>query len=282
MGTGTPYEGGIYELSIQCPDNYPYDPPKIRFLTKIYHAHLCDGEDIKLNLMENNWSPHFKLTQILYAIVECMSAGFDESDALVASAAVEMRQNMQRFLRIAVEMNHKHAGGESIRGRGLEALEAKNTLHLTYSIQNVVAECIYGYYGISCADLLALCICQFYESFPNFEPWMEYSLNLKAKGKCIATRFTSDDLLDNKVEKGIQVRISIQGQGDTSFPFRVSPYHRVLALKKRLKMEYGIDVSGMILEYHGCHLQDDDVVGDRGKALEKMLIFKPVAKRNVH
>lgn len=42
----TPYEGGIFELSIQFPVNYPFKPPTIKFMTKIYHCNisLSSGE----------------------------------------------------------------------------------------------------------------------------------------------------------------------------------------------------------------------------------------------
>jgi ubiquitin-protein ligase len=40
----TPYEGGIYEGEINFPKTYPFDPPKVRFLTKIFHPNVYDGK----------------------------------------------------------------------------------------------------------------------------------------------------------------------------------------------------------------------------------------------
>ena len=40
---GTPYEGGIYEGEIIFPQTYPFDPPKVRFLTKIFHPNVYNG-----------------------------------------------------------------------------------------------------------------------------------------------------------------------------------------------------------------------------------------------
>ena len=36
----SPYEGGIFKLELFLPDEYPMVPPKIRFLTKIYHPNI--------------------------------------------------------------------------------------------------------------------------------------------------------------------------------------------------------------------------------------------------
>ena len=31
----TPYEGGTYKLEIKIPDTYPFNPPRVRFITKV-------------------------------------------------------------------------------------------------------------------------------------------------------------------------------------------------------------------------------------------------------
>lgn len=36
----SPYEGGIFRLELFLPEDYPMTPPKIRFLTKIYHPNI--------------------------------------------------------------------------------------------------------------------------------------------------------------------------------------------------------------------------------------------------
>ena len=37
---GTVYDGGIFEVDIVIPKNYPFEPPKMKFLTKIWHPNV--------------------------------------------------------------------------------------------------------------------------------------------------------------------------------------------------------------------------------------------------
>jgi len=38
--SGSPYENGIFKLELFLTEEYPMAPPKVRFLTKIYHPNI--------------------------------------------------------------------------------------------------------------------------------------------------------------------------------------------------------------------------------------------------
>lgn len=41
---GTPYENGVFNVTITIPDKYPFDPPLMKFDTPVYHPNIDKGE----------------------------------------------------------------------------------------------------------------------------------------------------------------------------------------------------------------------------------------------
>jgi ubiquitin-conjugating enzyme (huntingtin interacting protein 2) len=37
---GTVYDGGVFEIDISLPSSYPFEPPKMKFITKIWHPNI--------------------------------------------------------------------------------------------------------------------------------------------------------------------------------------------------------------------------------------------------
>jgi ubiquitin-protein ligase len=51
----TPYENGVFNLEIQFPPDYPFKPPKMRFVTKVYHCNVNSSGGICLDILKDNW-----------------------------------------------------------------------------------------------------------------------------------------------------------------------------------------------------------------------------------
>jgi ubiquitin-conjugating enzyme (huntingtin interacting protein 2) len=65
----SPYADGTFELLFKMPNNYPWSPPSVRFLTKIWHPNVSSAVGtVCLNATEMHWTPSMTLRTTLLSL----------------------------------------------------------------------------------------------------------------------------------------------------------------------------------------------------------------------
>ncbi|XP_067934223.1 ubiquitin-conjugating enzyme E2 N [Watersipora subatra] len=104
----SPYEGGIFNLELFLPEEYPMAPPKVRFMTKIYHPNIDKLGRICLDILKDKWSPALQIRTVLLSIQALLSAP-NPDDPLANDVAEQWKANEAQAIRTAREWTRVHA-----------------------------------------------------------------------------------------------------------------------------------------------------------------------------
>ncbi|KAF3444025.1 hypothetical protein FNV43_RR13715 [Rhamnella rubrinervis] len=107
----SPYEGGVFKLELFLPEEYPMAPPKVRFLTKIYHPNIDKLGRICLDILKDKWSPALQIRTVLLSIQALLSAP-NPDDPLSENIAKHWKSNEGEAVETAKEWTRLYASGE--------------------------------------------------------------------------------------------------------------------------------------------------------------------------
>ena len=94
--TDTPYAGGLFFLDIRFPKDYPFKPPKVYFITKIYHPNINAGGGICLDILKDQWSPALTISKVLLSICSLLDEP-NPDDPLVPSIADQYIKDRDKY-----------------------------------------------------------------------------------------------------------------------------------------------------------------------------------------
>ncbi|KAI9199410.1 ubiquitin-conjugating enzyme/RWD-like protein [Polychytrium aggregatum] len=106
--TSSPFEGGSFKLELFLPEDYPMAPPKVRFLTKIYHPNIDKLGRICLDILKDKWSPALQIRTVLLSIQALLSAP-NPDDPLANDVAQHWKENEKAAIAVAREWTTKYA-----------------------------------------------------------------------------------------------------------------------------------------------------------------------------
>jgi len=104
----SPYQSGVFFLSINFPTDYPFKPPKISFTTKIYHPNINSNGSICLDILRSNWSPALTISKVLLSICSLLCDP-NPDDPLVPEIARQYKQDREGYNTTARQWTQKYA-----------------------------------------------------------------------------------------------------------------------------------------------------------------------------
>ena len=98
----SPYEGGVFFLSIRFPADYPFKPPKVKFITRIYHPNINANGGICLDILKDQWSPALTISKVLLSICSLLTDP-NPDDPLVPEIARLYKTKRKQYEKTAGE-----------------------------------------------------------------------------------------------------------------------------------------------------------------------------------
>mmetsp|Transcript_99880 Transcript_99880/g.223858 ORF Transcript_99880/g.223858 Transcript_99880/m.223858 type:complete len:196 (-) Transcript_99880:55-642(-) len=107
--TQTPYEGGTYRVKVIIGAEFPMQPPRAIFLTKIFHPNISSTGDVCVNTLKRDWDPqNWSIGHILQVIRCLLIVPFPES-ALNEEAGRLFMESYSEYAAHAAMVNRVHA-----------------------------------------------------------------------------------------------------------------------------------------------------------------------------
>jgi ubiquitin-conjugating enzyme E2 T len=112
----SPFAGGTFRLSVEVTSRYPFEAPKIRFLTKIYHPNIDTGGRICLDTLKmpprGTWVPSMNISTTLQHI-RLLMATPNADDGLMPEITSQYKSNKRLFEKTAKEWTVRYASSSS-------------------------------------------------------------------------------------------------------------------------------------------------------------------------
>ncbi|KAI8903772.1 ubiquitin-conjugating enzyme/RWD-like protein [Gorgonomyces haynaldii] len=101
--SNSPYESAKFKFTITFPTDYPFKPPNIKFVTRIYHPNIDESGAICLGLLKSDaWKPSTSILTVLSSLVSLLAEP-NPADPLETRIAEIYQSDRKQFDRTVKE-----------------------------------------------------------------------------------------------------------------------------------------------------------------------------------
>ena len=104
----SPYQGGVFFLSVRFPKDNPFNPPNVKFTTRIYHPYINIDGFMCCCIFEKSWSPAHTIKKVLQSISSLLSDP-KPNDSLEPEMANIYKIDRKKYENTAKEWTRKYA-----------------------------------------------------------------------------------------------------------------------------------------------------------------------------
>ncbi|KAK9053950.1 hypothetical protein SSX86_025025 [Deinandra increscens subsp. villosa] len=110
----SPYSGGVFQVTIHFPPDYPFKPPKVAFRTKVFHPNINNNGNICLDILKDQWSPALTISKVLLSICSLLTDP-NPDDPLVPEIAHMYKIDKVKYEAMARSWTQKYAISPGLR-----------------------------------------------------------------------------------------------------------------------------------------------------------------------
>jgi ubiquitin-conjugating enzyme E2 A len=110
----TPWEGGTFTLEVNFSEEFPTQPPRVRFLSKMFHPNIYNNGEICIDILQNQWSPIYDISSILTSIQSLLCDPNPKSPANQEAARLWAENRREYDKRVVQVVEESWESGEAV------------------------------------------------------------------------------------------------------------------------------------------------------------------------
>ncbi|EFQ93097.1 hypothetical protein PTT_09607 [Pyrenophora teres f. teres 0-1] len=110
----TPFEGGLWKIHVELPDQYPYKSPSIGFVNRIFHPNIDElSGSVCLDVINQTWSPMYDMINIFEVFLPQLLRYPNPTDPLNGEAAALLMREPKSYDAKVKEYVQKYANKDT-------------------------------------------------------------------------------------------------------------------------------------------------------------------------
>ncbi|ESZ95622.1 ubiquitin-conjugating enzyme h [Sclerotinia borealis F-4128] len=121
VNDNTPFEGGLWKIHVELPDQYPYKSPSIGFVNRIFHPNIDElSGSVCLDVINQTWSPMFDMINIFEVFLPQLLRYPNPTDPLNGEAAALLMRDSKAYDSKVKEYVTKYASKDAADDAGVD------------------------------------------------------------------------------------------------------------------------------------------------------------------